>query len=172
MYYKIEQNDGENRANIAIFDIDCENVELELIDVIKNNKLKIKNMVSIGDSNNIGRSLIFIEDIDIYLYKFKKENKSEINFVSDLFNSDKLKELIELFIIKINESEIKKEIEDVVFNGIKRNLYPDNVKNSMVCRGKNAKNNWNNPIFTLGMEYGYIYKLLKDNDLLLKDEIR
>ena len=50
--------------------------------------------------------------------------------------------------------KLEKEIHEIIVLGVDRNKYPEGRKGSI------AKKHWNDPVFTLGMEYGYILALL------------
>ncbi len=53
--------------------------------------------------------------------------------------------------------KLEAKINDIIENGVDREKYPENRIGDM------AKRLWNNPIFTLGMEYGYILALMEEN---------
>ena len=51
---------------------------------------------------------------------------------------------------------LEEKIDKIIEEGVDREKYPkDRI-------GEIAQVNWNNPIFTLGMEYGYILALMEN----------
>ena len=54
--------------------------------------------------------------------------------------------------------ELEEKINKVIEEGVDREKYPKNRIGSI------AKKYWNDPVFTLGMEYGYILALMENKN--------
>lgn len=55
--------------------------------------------------------------------------------------------------MNINKAWIEQKREDVQCSGLDRVKFPNSEKGTI------AKDKWNDPIFCLGMEYGYLFCL-------------